>query len=89
MKLKTLKDISNKERKDKEKFKIIKAYFQDNDESFLVLKVSLGDWIYDGVLDLNKKGQEDILEAKKKEVAFFNREIYDKLKEIKKWKNLI
>jgi|AntAceMinimDraft_18_1070375.scaffolds.fasta_scaffold60285_6 hypothetical protein len=84
MKLKTLKDISNKERKDKEKFKIIKAYFQDNDESFLVLKVSLGDWIYDGVLDLNKKGQEDILEAKKKEVAFFNREIYDKLKEIKK-----
>ena len=32
-------------------FKIIEAGFNGNDEKYLELKVSFGDWIYEGILN--------------------------------------
>ncbi len=54
-------------------FKIIEAGFNGNDEKYLELKVSFGDWIYEGILNLNKKGQEEILEAMKKHFSIFGK----------------
>ncbi len=75
----TLKEVNSMAKelwdiKHTEDFKIIEASFNANDERFLELKVSFGDWIYEGILDLNQKGQDEILEAMKKHFSFANQE---------------